>query len=102
MNCPKCNNDNMQAMLGPGLIGRVMVCMNCDWNSETLEALVLASPSYRLAQLQAKGAAPGWYGPDGERTESKVDPKWGVCVRFDYVWVTEKSARLCGFVEVKA
>lgn len=101
MNCPKCPN-----ALGLDLhietLG--MVCPYCGWRSDTLEALVAASPAYRLAKLKADGAEPGWYGPDGERWEFCVDAAslnregHGFCTDSPEKMVA--FARLCGFVEV--
>lgn len=67
MNCPKCGEigQGLRLVVHGDATRTKMWCENCGWSSEYAEALVEASPAYRKAQLEAKGAKPGWYGPDG-------------------------------------
>lgn len=96
MNCPKCG-----VCLGvsstPDGSPRYL-CVKCGWESQSVNDLVKASPAYRLADLKAQGAEPGWYGPDGQKCGDGYQ-------RPDMVWwrhtlFTQQEARLCGFVEV--
>jgi hypothetical protein len=104
VNCPRCESKLYMI----GLVektrpsGPWYQCDECDWESEPVRELVLASPAYRLAQLLAQGAKPGWYGPDGE--------PWycvnGMCSGQEFLMkgqecISKGHARLCGFVEVK-
>jgi Zn ribbon nucleic-acid-binding protein len=102
MNCPKCK-EALHITVWPALYESDRYrCDDCGWQSETLATMVLASPSYRLAQLQAQGAKPGWYGPDGKKCQEEHDEDWNVIWLF---WRDSRigidEARMCGFVEVK-
>jgi predicted RNA-binding Zn-ribbon protein involved in translation (DUF1610 family) len=112
MKCPRCGN---------GLGGdwtedksSRYLCSGCGWASPSVNQMVLASPAYRLAKLQAEGAAPGWYGPDGRKLTPKADDfgNIGLCVDGCGLWAADIEsdeeneaallgfARRCGFVEV--
>lgn len=108
MNCPKCSADTLFYAAMSHVVTRE-ACSDCGWESEPISDLVEHSPAYRLAQLQAQGAAPGWYGPDGKRAKvmSPHPSGWGHrievmgCAVYGEAWEqTVEMARLCGFVEV--
>jgi hypothetical protein len=99
MNCPKCNVCLAVATTPDRSFQ--YVCVRCEWESESVNALVLASPAYRLAQLKAQGAEPGWYGPDGRRClEYHEDSMYSGHIVWAGDCVQKEHARLCGFVEV--
>jgi hypothetical protein len=100
MNCPKC--ERCLGVLNTPDGSPKYICIGCEWESESVNALVLASPAYRLAKLKAAGAKPGWYGPDGERAGfGPLDKGGREFVEWGDQYFTPGEARLCGFVEVR-
>jgi len=111
MNCPKCGEHTLYLPCQGALVSpeERYRCEICDWESEPVGEMVKSSPAYRLAKLKAEGAAPGWYGPDGEKAivMSPHPSGWGHRIQIHgcAVWgetleSTEAMARLCGLVEV--
>lgn len=114
MNCPKCGEigQGLRLVVHGDATRTKMWCENCGWSSEYVEALVEASPAYRKAQLEAKGAKPGWYGPDGEKAtlepfgnQAHLGSGWRLwTLQVKVLAPTQQmlfeKARLCGFVEV--
>lgn len=103
MNCPKCGECTLYLPCKVALVlpEERYRCEICDWESEPIGDLVLASPAYRLAALKAQGAEPGWYGPDctlGKTIRLLSGAVAGVVWRDTFLHIAE--ARLCGFVEV--
>lgn len=102
MNCPKCNA-TIHTVHYHGQPEAVRIGCNggCGWQSDTLEDLALVSPSYRLAELEAQGAEPGWYGPDFEACKSiRLESGELAGVVWHDAFLDIEKARICGFVEV--
>jgi hypothetical protein len=97
VNCPKCPNQEL-IIIGADWANSRPYCKACGWMPhKPFVELVKLDVGYRLAKLKAEGAAPGWYGPDGERCGLMLDG----CLEWLTMLFTQEEARLCGFVEVK-
>lgn len=100
MNCPNCETSlGISSTLDQSTKRQ---CCRCQWESPSVDELLARSPEYRLARLQAAGAEPGWYGPDGKRCRLEYDSRRR-CYWMTWrqtVVLSEAEARMCGFVEV--
>ncbi len=106
MRCPKCNGNTRILNQSTGLDLMRLECVMCGWTSETIEALLQAAKTPQqilLEKLKAEGAAPGWYGPDGERCGIEFDEEGNLAlVVIARAWgLPPDLAILCGCVEVK-
>lgn len=100
MNCPKCPNQEL-IIIGADWANSRPYCKACGWMPhKPFVELVKLDVDYRLAKLKAEGAAPGWYGPDGERCWTVGDGDRLYVIWHQAVSLRPDEARLCGFVEV--